>query len=46
MLYCVVKRAKVYVEEEIQSLFENGTWKKILLPDGAKLVSKKWVFDI
>lgn len=34
------------IQEEINSLIANGTWEELLLPDGANLVSTKWVFDV
>jgi hypothetical protein len=32
--------------EEILSLLENGTWEEVLPPNGANLVSCKWVYTI
>jgi hypothetical protein len=34
------------IEEEIQSLVANGTWKEEKAPKGSNLVSTKWVFTI
>jgi hypothetical protein len=34
------------MHEEIISLLENGTWKEVVPPKGANLVSSKWVFTI
>ncbi|KAI0994587.1 hypothetical protein K3495_g13594 [Podosphaera aphanis] len=34
------------IQEEINSLVRNGTWEEFILPDGANLVSTKWVFDV
>jgi len=34
------------VKEEINQLIRNGTWEEFVLPNGANLVSTKWVFTI
>jgi hypothetical protein len=34
------------IQEEIRSLVANGTWEEFIAPDGANVVSTKWVFDI
>ncbi|KAI0992168.1 hypothetical protein K3495_g16018, partial [Podosphaera aphanis] len=34
------------INEEIRSLIENGTWEESILPEGANLVSTKWVFTV
>ena len=34
------------VREEIKQLILNGTWEEFVLPNGANLVSTKWVFTI
>lgn len=33
-------------EEEINSLYSNGTWDLVPLPEGRKAVGSKWVFKI
>ena len=40
------KQWKLAITEEIISLIENGTWKQVVPPAGANLVSTKWVFTI
>jgi len=37
---------KKAAEEEINSLYENGTWELVLLPEGRKAVGSKWMFKI
>ena len=37
---------KAAIQEEITSLVSNGTWEEFVLPEGANLVSTKWVFTI
>jgi hypothetical protein len=37
---------KAAVQEEVSSLVKNGTWAEVILPEGANLVSTKWVFAI
>jgi hypothetical protein len=34
------------IQEELRSLKANGTWKEVIPPSGANLVSMKWVFII
>ncbi|KAI0996464.1 hypothetical protein K3495_g11716, partial [Podosphaera aphanis] len=34
------------INDEIRSLIENGTWEELILPEGANLVSTKWVFTV
>jgi hypothetical protein len=40
------KQWKLAITEEIISLIENGTWKQVVPPASANLVSTKWVFTI
>ncbi|EDN93221.1 hypothetical protein SS1G_12167 [Sclerotinia sclerotiorum 1980 UF-70] len=37
---------KEAIQEEINSLVQNGTWEEFILPKGSNLVSTKWVFTI
>lgn len=37
---------KEAIEEEIRTLVGNGTWEELLLPQGANLVTTKWVFTV
>lgn len=37
---------KEAIDEELKTLITNGTWEEFVLPDGANLVSTKWVFDV
>ena len=34
------------MDEEMQSLLENGTWELIEKPEGVKPVPMKWVYEI
>jgi hypothetical protein len=34
------------MQEEINSLVEQGTWKLVIPPKGAKIISSKWVYKI
>ena len=34
------------MQEEINSLVEQGTWKLVFPPRGAKIISSKWVYKI
>lgn len=34
------------IQEELRSLKENKTWKEVVRPAGANLVSMKWVFTV
>jgi hypothetical protein len=34
------------IQEELRSLQANGTWKEVIPPPGANLVSMEWVFTI
>ena len=37
---------KLAIIEEITSLLSNETWKEVIQPNDANLVSTKWVFDV
>jgi hypothetical protein len=40
------KHWKNAMHEEIIALLENGTWKQVIPPKGANLISSKWVYTI
>ncbi|KAF7564387.1 uncharacterized protein PtrM4_152160, partial [Pyrenophora tritici-repentis] len=37
---------KEAIEEEIRTLVGNGTWEELIPPQGANLVTTKWVFTV
>lgn len=37
---------RLAMSQEIAGLGENGTWKEVIPPEGANLVSSKWVYTI
>lgn len=36
----------VAIQEELQSLINNGTWSVVTCPEEAKAIGSKWVYDI
>lgn len=40
------KQWKEAIDIELAALVKNGTWKEVIPPGGANLISTKWVFDI
>ncbi|CAM8896406.1 unnamed protein product [Rhodiola kirilowii] len=34
------------MSEEIESMFNNGTWELVSKPSGVKIIDSKWVFRI
>ncbi|CAM8893550.1 unnamed protein product [Rhodiola kirilowii] len=34
------------MSEEIESMFNNGTWELVSKPSGVKIIDNKWVFRI